>query len=231
MPDMGAARRTAIGLGFACVMTVVTACSRSDAGQGEIASPTSSSPSSPSPSSSPGAVTTSPPSTNSAAGTTTSPPERTVTRTKVVAPPTHSAASRDDLQTIYRKAVPVNPVPYEGAHPNVYFESPTGNIACYIYDENSENRIECTIAHYDFPQPGADCPKGAVVTIDADGEPSQPSCSQLGVLSDPSDALPYGHSIENGSLGCASGKDALVCIDFSGGAGFRLSRQAYERVV
>ena len=44
-------------------------------------------------------------------------------------------------------AIPVNPERYMGAHPNVYFMSPSSNIGCYIFDEY-ENYAECTIGSY-----------------------------------------------------------------------------------
>jgi hypothetical protein len=128
------------------------------------------------------------------------------------------------LRRAFNSAIPVDPNPYMGAHPNVYFTSPTHNIGCYIFIDFS-NRVECTIAKYNFSQPGADCPGGAVVSIEAERTPSIPTCTTEPVFA--VKTLQYGQSVTNGQLACVSAPEGVSCLDLTTGAGFTLNRDQY----
>jgi hypothetical protein len=126
-------------------------------------------------------------------------------------------------------ATPVDPTPYMGAHPNVYFQTPTGNVGCYIFIEDG-NEVRCQIAQYDFDQPGPDCPLGAVVQIDQYSSPSYVGCATDRLFDDPQKTLRYGSSVRNGQLECASASIGVTCADAVSGAGFFLSRQKFTPV-
>lgn len=130
------------------------------------------------------------------------------------------------LREAFNSAVAVDPNPYMGAHPNVYFMSPSQNIGCYVFIDLG-NSVECTIAMYNFSQPGADCPGGAVVSIQAGGTPSIPTCATTSLLRDSSKTLQYGQSVTNGNLACVSASVGVSCLDLTTGAGFTLSRDQY----
>jgi hypothetical protein len=148
-----------------------------------------------------------------------------ITSTATIAVPQGSTGP-SDLRAAFYAAVPVNPNPYMGAHPNVYFVSPSQNIGCYIFDEFGNN-VECTIASYNFSQPGPDCPGGATVSIYDGGSPSIPTCATTSLYPDSTSVLYYGQSVTNGNLGCVSASTGVSCLDLTTGAGFALSRNLY----
>jgi hypothetical protein len=152
------------------------------------------------------------------------------TRAPVPAPrPTLPFSGRESLLRQLQAATPVDPTPYLGAHPNLYFQTPTGNIGCYILDEDG-NKVVCQIAQYDFDQPGPDCPLGAIVQIDEYSSPSYVGCASDELFADPTNKLPYGGSVRNGELECASASSGVTCADAVTGAGFFLSREQFTPV-
>ena len=156
---------------------------------------------------------------------TTHPPASRASRT--VAP--REPVGRGALQDALDLATPVDPTPYMGAHPNVYFQTPSGNIGCYIFVDYG-NRVECTIASYTWSQPGPDCPQGAVVKVDQFGAPSYAGCTTVPLFADPTRVLEYGTSVSNGNLECASRSTGVTCGDPSAGTGFFLSRDSFTPV-
>jgi hypothetical protein len=164
-------------------------------------------------------------------------------KTVTVSPAAHSTAvvraprpvrtqpfsGRTSLLRTLQAATPVDPDPYMGAHPNVYFQTPTANIGCYIFIEDG-NRVWCQIANYDFDQPGPDCPLGAILQIDENGSPSYGGCATEQLYPDPTNTLPYGSSLRNGELECSSASAGVTCADADSGSGFFLSRQRFTPV-
>ena len=214
---LGSGRRPRVAGAVAVVACLLTcACTGGSSVDGhasvsEAVSPTSSKPL--------GAPAATPMKTVTVAATTGAPAPR----------PTVPFSGRALLLRALQAATPVDPSPYMGAHPNVYFQTPSGNVGCYIFIENG-NRVLCQIAHYDFDQPGPDCPLGAVVQIDQNSSPSYAGCATEQLYADPTDNLPYGSSIRNGGLECASASSGVTCADASSGSGFFLSRQRFTPV-
>lgn len=130
------------------------------------------------------------------------------------------------LGHVFAAATPVDPVPYEGAHPNVYFLSPSQNIGCYIFIDGA-TRAECTIAQYNFPEPGRACPLGAIVSVEDGASLSKVTCATVPLQADPTNVLQYGESVTNGNLSCESSKAYVACVEVTTGVGFTLSRDQY----
>lgn len=130
------------------------------------------------------------------------------------------------LGPMFAAATPVAPEPFEGAHPNVYFMTPSHNIGCYIFIDGTPG-ADCTIADYNFPEPGHNCPQGAEVVMQDGGDAPSIDCASQPPLPDASKILQYGQSVQNGNMACTVGEDSLSCADVTSGIGFTLSRQQY----
>jgi len=166
------------------------------------------------------------PSSSSATSTLTqmraAPRPRTKTVIRVVPPPAAPRYPQPPVDPI----TPVDPDPYMGAHPNVYFLSPSQNIGCYIFIAGV-NSAQCTIAHYNWDEPGPDCPNGAVVQVDSAGTPSFLNCAAYPPSPDSSRILSYQHSVTNGQFTCTSAETGISCTNQNTGTGFTLSREAF----
>lgn len=156
-------------------------------------------------------------------------PVRTHTKTvtRVAAPPAPQAVPAS-LREIVDTKTQLDPAPYMGGSANAYFLAPSQNIGCYMFADGG-NSVQCTISHYEFDQPGPDCPNGAVVQIDEAGTPSFVSCAEAPLSSAGSLILPYGNSLTNGQFSCASAQTGVSCMDRYTGSGFTLTRQAFAR--
>lgn len=108
------------------------------------------------------------------------------------------------------------------------FQSPTGNVGCYI-DASS---VRCDIAERDWALPArpADCNEqvnfGQGLQLAADGE-SGFVCAGDTALGY-GDVLAYGSSIAAGAIRCDSAESGITCRDNASGHGFMISRQAYQ---
>ena len=152
---------------------------------------------------------------------------RTTTVTRVAPAPAPQAAPMS-LRDVVDSTTPLDPAPYMGVHANVYFLAPSQNIGCYVFADGGDS-VQCTIAHYDFDQPGPDCPNGAIVQIDSAGAPSFVSCAEAPLYPAGSTILPYGSSLTNGQFSCGSAEAGISCMNRNTGTGFTLSRQAFTR--
>jgi hypothetical protein len=106
------------------------------------------------------------------------------------------------------------------------FTSPTGNIGCYIGTEN----VRCDIGERDWQPPPkpADCDLdyGQGIAMHIGGSP-RIVCAGDTARARGTDPLPYGQSIQAGSLRCDSAESGMSCNDLATGHGFTLSRQDY----
>jgi len=107
------------------------------------------------------------------------------------------------------------------------FASPTGNIGCYI-DLDS---VRCDIRQREWQPPPkpADCDVdfGQGIKLTAGGSPEFVCAGDT--AQDPRhQPLPYGESIQAGSLRCDSSEAGMSCTDVDTGRGFSMSRLDYS---
>lgn len=160
--------------------------------------------------------------------TSSGPPIATDTPEKPYTTPTPTRPNvTGPLSRAFQSAVPVAPQQYMGAHANALFLTPSRNIACFMVTDGGDF-VDCFIEKYTFPQPGAHCPVGLVVSIEA-GKLSKPSCYKDHISME-SGVLPYGRSVTNGNFACVSRPEGVSCVDLTTGTGFTLSRDKYTPV-
>ncbi|MEA2974397.1 MAG: hypothetical protein QOG82_2855 [Actinomycetota bacterium] len=106
------------------------------------------------------------------------------------------------------------------------FTSPTGNIGCYISPES----VRCDIGDRDWEPPPkpADCDLdyGQGIALAAGGSP-RIVCAGDTARARGTDPLPYGQSIQAGSMRCDSSESGMSCRDVETGRGFTISREDY----
>jgi len=108
------------------------------------------------------------------------------------------------------------------------FQTPSGNIGCYIGPEGAR----CDIAERDWTAPRPqDCPSevdsGQGLEVTASG-PGQVVCAGDTALNPDARALPYGDEIQAGDFTCHSREDGVECLDDGDGRGFFISKQSYR---
>ena len=108
------------------------------------------------------------------------------------------------------------------------FQSPSGNIGCYIGSEGAR----CDIAEREWsaPRPG-DCPSqldsGQGLEVGRSG-PGRVVCAGDTALNPEAAKLGYGQDIRAGDFTCHSREDGVECLDDGDGRGFFISKQAYR---
>jgi len=106
------------------------------------------------------------------------------------------------------------------------FQSPTGNIHCYIatgdYAEVRCDMIELTPTYRQAPQ-GCDMDWGAYFTVGLSSRKGALACVGDTAINPDSVVLGYGKSIQLGGFECSSEKTGMTCTN-PGGHGFTLSK-------
>ena len=108
------------------------------------------------------------------------------------------------------------------------FQSPSGNIGCYIGPEGAR----CDIADRDWTAPRpSDCPSqvdaGQGLEVGQSG-PGRVVCAGDTALNPQARKLAYGEDIRAGDFTCHSRQDGIECLDDGDGRGFSISKQAYR---
>jgi hypothetical protein len=106
------------------------------------------------------------------------------------------------------------------------FQSPTGNIGCYI-DRSS---VRCDISERDWEPPAApadcDLDYGQGITLNAGGAPEFVCAGDTALGA--GKKLAYGQSIGAGILRCESLESGMTCTDAESGQSFTLSKESYD---
>lgn len=108
------------------------------------------------------------------------------------------------------------------------FNSPSGNIGCYI----DPSTVRCDIRERDWSPPPrpASCNKnvdyGQGLTLNV-GEPGRFVCAGDTALTT-GHTLGFGDEIVAGSIECSSAPSGITCWDFQYGGEFSISREAYH---
>jgi hypothetical protein len=136
--------------------------------------------------------------------------ERTVTETAPAPTETETAP-----------AEPTN----EGNHGPTHFQTPSGNIGCYLV----AGGVRCDIRERDWTPPPAPAPceldYGQGIYLDRTG--ASFVCAGDTTLGGPA-TLPYGASSQRGRFLCESAEDGVTCTDVNTGTGFFISREDYR---
>lgn len=108
------------------------------------------------------------------------------------------------------------------------FNSPSGNIGCYI----DPSTVRCDIRERDWSPPPrpASCNEnvsyGQGLMLNA-GEPARVVCAGDTALTT-GNTLGFGDKIVAGSIECTSAESGITCWDFQYGGEFSISREAYH---
>jgi hypothetical protein len=117
------------------------------------------------------------------------------------------------------------------------FESPSGNIECWMYNTDAGvSNAGCDIDGHTYtpaiPGPGdpATRPCGGVIRFHlGGGDPAAIGCQDLTDLHAPGlSTLPYGQSRSVGTITCVSEPAGVTCTDASTGHFFRVSTESYD---
>lgn len=107
------------------------------------------------------------------------------------------------------------------------FQSPTGNIGCYI----AADFIRCDISKHDWPTPAkpakCDLDYGGGLAVDKSGRANFVCAGDTTLHQGP--VLRYGHHRRAGRFTCTSRESGMTCRNRRNGHGFFLSRQSYRR--
>ena len=108
------------------------------------------------------------------------------------------------------------------------FQSPSGNIGCYVGPEGAR----CDIAEREWSAPR---PQGCPSQVDSGqglevGQrgPAQVVCAGDTALNPEARVLAYGEEIHAGDFTCHSRQDGVECLDDGDGRGFFISKQGYR---
>jgi len=145
--------------------------------------------------------------------------EKTVTEKRTVTT-TEPAPSTEKEPT-----TPAEDLPGEGVQGPRYFETPSGNIGCYV--DRSGARCDIRERSWNPPPAPASCELdyGQGLTLDADGAGFVcAGDTALGAKA----SLAYGSSSQRGRFLCDSEEAGVTCTDVTTGAGFFISRQGYR---
>jgi Family of unknown function (DUF6636) len=108
------------------------------------------------------------------------------------------------------------------------FQSPSGNIGCYIGPEGA--RCDIVERSWTAPRPG-DCPSqvdaGQGLEVGQSG-PGRVVCAGDTALNPELRKLGYGADIHAGDFTCHSREDGVECLDDGDGRGFFISKQSYR---
>lgn len=111
-----------------------------------------------------------------------------------------------------------------------YFETPSGNISCFLTAYATESTVECTVREheYDDPPKPDDCDLAWIPQFTLAAEASYGACR--GDVNDPLPpvVLEYGTAAVNRQLRCVSEETGLTCRNEDTGHGFVLSRAEYS---
>jgi hypothetical protein len=131
--------------------------------------------------------------------------------------------------------VPLAPTTYADPSAVQQFQSPSGNIGCFIESDDGHGRARasCDIADRTWASPPR--PPNCMGPYDRlnlrEGTPARLGChgdTALGTPMDPLPVLDYGETITAGPLTCESEPLGMTCTDSSTGHYFRLARDSYE---
>ena len=110
------------------------------------------------------------------------------------------------------------------------FQSPSGNIGCYLDSEGSTAVVECEIRDHTFAAPTRPTPCmggfGNLIILRQGSAPTMPCHSDSALGSGP--PLQYGQRRSLNALSCDSEMSGMTCTDSSTGHYFRLSTESYE---
>lgn len=112
----------------------------------------------------------------------------------------------------------------------LYFQTPSGNIGCFLLSYGGDRWVECTLREKDF----ADPPRPADCQADWAPQFTLGTTAQYGVCrGDVSgeatdEVLAYGAAATNGPIRCVSETTGLTCLNEDTVHGFVLSRERYE---
>jgi hypothetical protein len=113
-----------------------------------------------------------------------------------------------------------------GAESLVGFTSPSGNIGCYV----DTDYVRCDIADRDWAPPPrpADCEfdYGQGIAFGTGDAPAFVCAGDTALWAGA--PLAFGQSVDSGPMSCTSLESGITCLDTGTGAGFTISRQAYE---
>ena len=109
----------------------------------------------------------------------------------------------------------------------VPFQSPTGNIHCYIYTDGSGGEARCDLISLTMtfrrPPPNCDGDWGAYFRVTAQARQGQLACVGDTAIDRGSMVLPYGRSITVGGFTCNSEETGMTCTN-AAGHGFSVAR-------
>jgi hypothetical protein len=117
------------------------------------------------------------------------------------------------------------------------FVTPSGNIACSIYADNSG--VNCEVREHTWAAPAStDGPYGRPCDFDfgglefyvSQGKPANLGCYEGASKFDRPDlkTLGYGQTYSRGAITCESEPSGMTCTDTATGHYFRVSRENYE---
>jgi len=132
-------------------------------------------------------------------------------------------------------AVTIALADFAHADTEYHFQSPSGNIACWLGDVIFNGGVECDIAQYTYALPArpADCPTQIVNFGDRftliPGQAAVMSCHGDTVrVPGEMQTLNYGQKLSLGQISCDSEQSGMICTDTSTGHYFLVSRDSYE---
>lgn len=145
--------------------------------------------------------------------------EETVTVTESTPAGTETATTDTGEATTTTTPTP------QGDHGPRAFESPSGNIGCYLDPQG----VRCDIAERTWKPPPPDQPceldYGQGIGLDSGGA-AFVCAGDTALGAGP--RLAYGDSAQRGSFLCESAESGMTCTDTASGRGFTLSREGYE---
>src|SRR5688572_24642381 len=153
----------------------------------------------------------------------------TVTVTETGGESVSVETNTDTAETVDSETEPIDTPPVdEGNHGPKYFQTPSGNIGCYI----DAQAARCDIRNRSWePPPGdpaeknceLDYGQGIVVSEDH----AEFVCAGDTSLGGPN-TLPYGQTSQRGRFVCESEPDGVTCSHLENGHGFFLSKESYR---
>lgn len=107
------------------------------------------------------------------------------------------------------------------------FQSPSGNIGCYIYAGGAR----CDIAEHDWPSPpepaSCELDYGGGLTVGKAGRGTFFCAGDTALQQGP--VLEYGERRSGGRFTCTSRTSGMTCRNRRNGHGFTISKQRYKR--
>jgi len=159
---------------------------------------------------------------------TTTVTETTTASTSTSSTSSSTTSSSTDADTSEETTEDGSPPPADvTVDESAAFETPSGNIGCFI----DKQTVRCDIDKREWKPtpPPSDCELdyGQGITLRA-GAGAAFVCAGDTVLGSGGQTLEYGQSITAGLLRCESAEDGLTCTDTENGSGFFLSQESFR---